>query len=72
MIARTYSTARVVSADTPFAVRYSSREVRRNVPLMRNSNGMGFSDCNRVLTSVDRAYRRRSSEAVSKERSGER
>ena len=67
MIARTYSTARVVSADMPFAARYSSRDVRRNVPLMRNSNGMGFSECNRVLTSVERAYRRRSSAIVSKD-----
>ena len=60
MIARTYSTSSVVSADMPFAVRYSSNDVRRNVPLIRNSNGMGFSDCNRVFTRVERAYRRRS------------
>ena len=72
MIARTYSSARVVSADTPFAVRYSSKDVRRNVPLMRNSNGMGFSDCNRVLTSVERAYRRRSGGVVSRSRIKER
>lgn len=70
-MARTYSTARVVSADMPFAVRYSSRDVRRNVPLTRNSNGMGFSDCNKVLTSVERAYRRRSSELVSRGRTRE-
>ena len=69
MIARTYSTARVVSADMPFAVRYSSKEVRRKVPLMRNSNGMGFSVCRRVLTSVERAYRRRSDANVSRDRS---
>lgn len=61
-MARTYSRARVVSADMPFAVRYSSSDVRRNVPLIRNSKGIGFSDCRRVLTSVDRAYRRRSGE----------
>lgn len=55
MIARTYSTASVVSEDMPFAVRYSSKDVRRNIPLIRNSKGMGFSDCKRVLTSVERA-----------------
>ena len=50
----------------PFAVRYSSKVVRRNVPLIRNSKGIGFSDCKRALTSVDRAYRRRSSANVNK------
>ena len=55
MIALTYSTVRVVSADMPFAVRYSSKEVRRNEPLIKNSNGIGFSDCRRVLTRVERA-----------------
>lgn len=54
-MARTYSTVRVVSAEMPLAVRYSSIEVRRKVPLMRNSKGMGFSDWRRVLTSVERA-----------------
>lgn len=54
-MARTYSIASVVSEDMPFAVRYSSNEFRRNVPLIRNSKGMGFSDCRRVLTSVERA-----------------
>ncbi len=59
-MARTYSTASVVSADMPFAVRYSSREVRRKVPFIKNSKGIGFSYCRRVLTRVERAYRRRS------------
>ena len=61
-MARIYSTVRVFSAEIPFAVRNSSKEVRRNVPLIRNSNGMGFSDCNKVFTRVERAYRRRSGE----------
>lgn len=55
MIARTYSTVSVVSDEIPFAVRYSSMEVLRKVPLMRNSNGIGFSDWSRVLTRVERA-----------------
>lgn len=59
MRARTYSRARVVSAEIPFAVRYSSRLVRRYVPLTRNSKGVGFSDCNSVFTRVERAYRRK-------------
>lgn len=50
----------------PFAVRYSSKVVRRNVPLIRNSKGMGLSDCKRAFTSVERAYRRRSSVNVNK------
>ena len=50
----------------PFAVRYWSKVVRRNAPLIRNSKGMGFSDCKRALTSVERAYRRRSDIAVNK------
>ncbi len=54
-MARTYSTVRVVSDDMPFAVRYSSKDVRRKVPLIKNSNGIGFSDCRRVLTRVERA-----------------
>ena len=52
----------------PFAVRYSSKVVRRNVPFIRNSKGMGFSDCKRALTSVERAYRRRSNVTVNKSR----
>ena len=68
MSARTYSTARVVSADIPFAVRYSSKDVRRNVPLMRNSNGMGLSDCSKVFTSVERAYRRKPGTVVRRNR----
>ena len=51
----TYSTATVVSAEIPVALRYSSRDVRKNVPLMRNSKGVGFSDFRSVLTRVDRA-----------------
>lgn len=54
-MARTYSRVRVVSAEIPFEVRYSSIEVRRKAPLMRNSRGIGFGDCRRVLTSVERA-----------------
>jgi hypothetical protein len=54
-MARTYSTVSVVSDEMPFDVRYSSIEVRRNVPLMRNSKGMGFSVSRRVLTRVERA-----------------
>ena len=57
--ARTYSISMVVSAEMPLAVRYSSMEVRRNVPLIKNSNGIGFSLPSRLLTSVDSAYRRR-------------
>ena len=59
-----YSTVRVFSADIPFAVRNSSKEVRRKVPLIRNSNGMGLSDCNKAFTRVERAYRRRSGERL--------
>ncbi len=54
-MARTYSTARVVSEDMPLAVRYSSNDVRRNVPLIKNSKGIGFSDWSNVLTSVESA-----------------
>ena len=54
-MARTYSTVSVVSEDTPFDVRYSSIDVRRKVPLMRNSKGIGFSVWRRVLTRVERA-----------------
>ena len=54
-MARTYSIDSVVSDDMPLAVRYSSMEVRRKVPLMRNSNGIGFSFSSRALTSVERA-----------------
>lgn len=50
-----YSRARVVSEDMPFAVRYSSRDVRRKVPLIKNSKGIGFSDCKSVLTRVESA-----------------
>jgi hypothetical protein len=57
--ARTYSTLSVVSAEMAFAVRNSSIVVRRNWPFMRNSKGMGFSDSRRLLTRVERAYRRR-------------
>ena len=55
IIARTYSTESVVSDEIPLAVRYSSMEVRRKVPLIRNSKGIGFSVCNRALTRVERA-----------------
>ncbi len=55
MRARTYSTVSVVSAEIPFVVRYSSMEVRRKEPLMRNSKGIGRSDLSSVLTKVDRA-----------------
>jgi hypothetical protein len=61
MSARTYSTASVLSAEIPLAVRYSSIEVRRKEPLMRNSSGMGLSDPKRLFTSVESAYRRRAS-----------
>ena len=54
-----YSRASVVSAEMPFAVRYSSRLVRRYAPLTRNSKGVGFSDCSNPFTRVDRAYRRK-------------
>ena len=54
-MARTYSTVSVVSEEIPFEVRYSSIEVRRKVPLTRNSKGMGFSVWRRVLTRVERA-----------------
>ena len=54
-MARTYSTVSVTSDEMPFDVRYSSIEVRRKVPLIRNSNGIGFSVWRRVLTRVERA-----------------
>ena len=66
-MARTYSTVRVFSADIPLAVRYSSREVRRKLPLIKNSRGMGFSDRSNVLTNVDNAYRRKSETTISSE-----
>lgn len=53
--ARTYSISKVVSADIPLVVRYSSIEVRRNDPFIRNSNGIGLSLPNRLLTNVERA-----------------
>ncbi len=53
-MARTYSRVSVVSAEMPLDVRYSSIDVRRNVPLMRNSNGIGFGERRMVLTSVER------------------
>ena len=59
-MARMYSTVRIVSAEIPCAVRYSSIDERRYVPLIRNSNGIGFSVSKRALTRVERAYRRRS------------
>jgi hypothetical protein len=43
----------------PFSFKNSSIEVLRNLPLMRNSNGIGFSDFKRLFTSVDSAYRRK-------------
>ena len=57
--ARTYSTVNVVSADIPFAVRYSSIEVRRYEPLIRNSRGTGRSVSKRLFTRVESAYRLR-------------
>lgn len=57
--ARTYSISSVVSAEMPFAVKYSSIDVRRKVPLIRNSNGIGLSFPRRLFTSVDSAYLRR-------------
>lgn len=57
--ARTYSTSSVVSADMPFAVRYSSIEVRRYVPFTRNSSGIGLSLPSKLLTKVDSAYLRK-------------
>ena len=54
-MARTYSTVSVVSDEMPLDVMYSSIEVRRKVPLMRNSKGMGFSVWRSVLTRVERA-----------------
>lgn len=44
IVARTYSTVKVVSEEIPFDVRYSSIEVRRKVPLIRNSKGIGLED----------------------------
>lgn len=54
-----YSISSVVSEDIPFAVKYSSIEVRRKVPLIRNSNGTGFSFPRRLFTNVDSAYLRK-------------
>jgi len=45
----------VVSAEMPLLVRKSSMEVRKNWPLMRNSNGTGVGDSRRVLQRVERA-----------------
>lgn len=59
MRARTYSRASDVSAEMPLAVRYSSRLVRRYVPLTRNSRGVGFSDWSSPFTRVERAYLRK-------------
>ena len=55
MSARTYSTSRVVSADMPFSVRYSSIVDLRNEPLMMNSKGTGLGDSSIVFTRVERA-----------------
>ena len=55
IVARTYSAVKVDSAERPLAERYSSIEVRRNVPLMRNSKGIGLGDCRRVFTRVESA-----------------
>lgn len=65
-MARTYSTVSVLSEEMPFAVKYSSKDVRRNVPLIKNSKGIGFSDWSNVFTSVESAYRRRSGEDFSR------
>lgn len=50
-----YSTERVVSADMPCSVRKSSMEVRKNCPLIKNSNGIGEAESRRLLTRVERA-----------------
>lgn len=55
MIARRYSTVRIVSAEMPLTVRYSSMDVRRYLPLIRNSKGIGFSVSRRALTRVESA-----------------
>lgn len=41
MLERRNCSVRVVSAERPAETRYSARVVRRNVPLMRMSNGVG-------------------------------
>jgi hypothetical protein len=45
----------VDSAEMPFAVRYSSIEVRRKAPFIINSNGIGFSVLRRVFTRTESA-----------------
>lgn len=59
---RTYCKLRVVSEDNPFAVRYSSGVVRRKVPLMRKSKGIGagVSSMDSELRIWERPYRRTS------------
>lgn len=60
-----YSTDRVVSADTPLASRYDEMFVRRKVPLMRISKGIGlsFGVDKSSLTRVERARRLSSKES---------
>lgn len=48
-----YSMLSVVSAEIPWEVRNSSREVRRKVPFIRKSNGIGVGEVRRLLTSVE-------------------
>jgi hypothetical protein len=59
---RTYCKLRVFSEDNPFAVRYSSMVVRRKVPLMRKSKGIGagVSSIDSELRICDSPYRRTS------------
>ena len=65
---RTYCKLRVVSEDNPFAVRYSSRVVRRKVPLMRKSKGIGagVSSMDSEFRIWERPYRRTSTNHQSK------
>jgi hypothetical protein len=61
---RTYCRLRVFSEDSPFEVRYSSMVVRKNVPLMRKSKGMGdgVSSIDSELRICESPYRRTSNE----------
>jgi len=61
---RTYCKFRVFSAESPFEVRYSSMVVRKNVPLMRKSNGIGdgVSSIDSELRICESPYLRTSNE----------
>lgn len=63
---RTYCRFNDVSEDNPFVVRYSSRVVRKKVPLIRKLKGIGdgVSSMDSELRICERPYRRTSAQCM--------